>query len=243
MRKLLVAAVTAATALSSLAFTEGAETDRGAPGAYVTGSVELPTRFTDATSGWPGLARRVHECSVDANGVIGYVLPLYEESWGGEFELRYTGDTTGIGDLDVLFYEDLGDCSGQGAPIQVGPYYDAHSDASGEVGIVPERARYAIVYMATGAQATFEYEDWEAPVVEVGDSAVSIPVTIRRGGDLRIENVGSTYLQIDAPGDSYDRLGEGRGLPIGEELRVTFNATGTFDVLAGDTTITVTVVD
>lgn len=68
-------------------------------------------------------------------------------------------------------------------------------------------------------------------------------MTLHAGGDLRIGNVTGGYLGIDAAGDGDDRLGDGNGLPIGEEHRITFSTAGTYTVVAGGATITVDVVE
>lgn len=149
MRKALAAAIVSAIALSPF----GAEASQSTPG-----SIMSPTRFTDGTTGWPGLGRKLYTLSNASNGLISYTFAVDPDTIGSEFTLGNVADATGAADLDIYFYIDLGDdVVGTTSPIVADEGEFATVGAGGETGIVPEEATMAIVFTANGVNSTFTY--------------------------------------------------------------------------------------
>lgn len=149
MRKVLVAAILSAIALSSM----GAEAAQS-----VSGSIKSPTRFTNGTSGWPGAGRRVYNASAEANGLIAYVFAVDADTIGSDFTLGNVADATGAADLDIYFYVDLGDdVVGDRAPVVADGGEFVTVGPGGETGVVPAEATAAIVFTANGVNSTFTY--------------------------------------------------------------------------------------
>jgi len=126
----------------------------------VKGSIVSPTRFTDGTSGWPGVGRRVHITAGEpANGLVAYVFAIDVATQGGIFDLGSVKDATGAADLDICFYSDLGDdIVGDRAPaIAEGGDQVSHVGPGGESGQIPIDATYAIVFTPNGVNSTFTY--------------------------------------------------------------------------------------
>lgn len=148
MRKVLVATILSAIALSPF----GAQAAQS-----VNGSVMSPTRFTDGTSGFPGAGRRLYNASPETNGLISYTFAVDPSTIGTTFTLGNVADATGLADLDIFFYLDLGD-EVEGRAAVTHPEGEFKTVAlGGETGIVPEEAIAAIVFTPNGVNSTFTY--------------------------------------------------------------------------------------
>lgn len=177
---------------------------QAAPGEHswqtVNGSILLPTRFTDANGGWPGLVRRVYNASAASNGLIGYVFDVQPETWGGRFDLKINsqsgqGDPNLIGDLGIYFYSEMGDAGGQKTPVTVGQY--EKRGPGGEIGFVPPDARYGIVFMSRGLNVAFTYEAFTPMSVDITDTGFTpADVTVGVGGWVRWTNVGQEFHSV-----------------------------------------------
>lgn len=153
MRKLIAAALVALTVLPL-----AARADEATPITSLQGEIAAPTRFTDGTSGWPGLVRRTWLAAAGTNGTIGYVIKIDRDTWGGRFVIDQVDDLTGAADLDVYFYSDFGDVAGDAAPESPENSEFVARTAGGEEGIVPEFSTRAIVFTANGVMSTFRYQ-------------------------------------------------------------------------------------
>lgn len=202
-----------------VAFAPGGAPEDGRPSGFVQGTIQFPTRFTDAEGGWPGLVRRVWNCSAATNGTIGYVAEIFPESWGGYFTTSEITDDTGEGDLDIFFYSEFGDCGGQAAPVTVAEFQNDGPEA----GFVPEGATKAVFFTAEGVDLRFTYEDFEPPVLRIADGTAPV-LTVRPGTTIVFTNDGTDYLQLDSDALGISRTGQGRGIPVGDTLRVTVPA-------------------
>jgi hypothetical protein len=149
MRKLLIGAI-----LASFAFVPtGAQASQS-----VDGFVKSPTRFTDGTTGFPGLGRRLYLVSPETNGLVSYTFAIDEDTRGLDFTLGNVADATGAADLDIYFYYDLGDdVEGTRAAVVADGGYYANVGPGGESGTVPDDANYAIVFTANGVDSTSTY--------------------------------------------------------------------------------------
>lgn len=208
----------------------------------VSGSIALPTRFIDATGGWPGLVRRVYQASADTNGVIGYVFNVDPETWGGPFVLGDVVDQTGAGNLDVFFYSHMGDAGGADAPITVGEYQTANK---GEVGFVPEGATKAVVFTPDAINATFNYTGYIAPALEIGID--SLDLTVPAGATVNWVNKTADYSYVRHTPDSGKVLFDsspkaGTGIRVDDTYSHIFDLPGTYtyETSVGTGTITVT---
>lgn len=215
------------------------EPDDGALASYVEGSIQLPTRFIDGESGWPGLVRKAWNCSAATNGTVGYVVDVYPGAWNGYFEISEVTDRTGAGDVDVYFYSEFGDCAGQADPVTVGDY----QNDGPESGFVPEGATKAVFFTSEGVELSFTYVDHMPPVVDVAPGA-DLDRTVRGGTTLVFTNAGDGYLELESEGLGIDRVGDGRGIPSGDtfEVRVP-SAAGAYTYTANGVLGTITVVD
>lgn len=198
----------------------GPAPDDGRESGFVQGSIQFPTRFTDAEGGWPGLVRRVWNCSAATNGTIGYVADIFPESWGGYFATSEISDDTGAGDLDVFFYSEFGDCGGQAAPVTLAEF----QNDGPESGFVPEGATKAVFFTSDGVNLRFTYEDFEPPVLRITDGAAPA-LTVRPGTTIVFTNDGTDYLDLTSATLRIDRAGPGRGIPVGEAVRITVPST------------------
>lgn len=239
-RKLSLLVVATMLFTGTTAFTsEDPTPDDGEESGYVQGSIQFPTRFTDGEGGWPGLVRRTWLCSADTNGTIGYVADVYPESWGGYFTTYDIADETGSGDLDVFFYSEFGDCGGAAAPVTLAEF----QNDGPESGFVPEGATKAVFFTAEGVGMTFTYEDFEPPVLSIGDEDAP-DLTVRPGTTVVFTNSGSDYLLLESAGLGIDRAGQGQGIPIGDSFRVTVPTTpDAYAYSANGVTGTITVVE
>lgn len=209
---------------------------------FVQGTIELPTRFIDGESGWPGLGRRVWLCSADTNGTIAYIFDVYAPSWGGPFVIDDVTDQTGEADLDVYFYEEFGDCGGGAAPTTVGEF---DSPEPGEFGFVPQGARKAVVFTANGVQSSFTYSAWSPPVIELGVEALDL--TVHPGATVVWENQTDDYAYVrhtpESGAPEFDSSpGTGTGIPVGATFSHRFSKAGVYTYVTpvGTGTITVT---
>lgn len=194
----------------------------------VSGSILLPTRFIDATGGWPGLVRRVYQASADSNGVIGYVFNVEPDTWGGAFVLGDVVDQTGAGNLDVFFYSHMGDAGGADAPITVGEYQTANK---GEVGFVPEGATKAVVFTPDAINATFNYTGYLPPVIDLG--VESLDLTVAAGATVHWLNKTADYSYVRHVPESGTVLfdsspKQGTGIRVGDTFTHVFATPGTY---------------
>ena len=207
-----------------------------------SGSILLPTRFTDGVGGWPGLVRRVYQASADSNGVIGYVFDVDPETWGGAFVMSDVTDQTGAGNLDIYFYDEMGDAGGAVPGVTTGEYQTANK---AEIGFVPQGSRKAVVFTPDAVNATFNYTGYTAPVIELGVDARDL--TVPAGATVEWLNKTADYSyvrHVPASGkvlfDSSPKAGT--GIRAGDTFSHTFDTPGTYayDTSVGTGTITVT---
>lgn len=243
MRTFLAAVAVAALALAGIPAGAAEFEPVGDEWQNVSGSIALPTRFTDATGGWPGLVRKAYQASGDTNGVIGYVFSVDPETWGGPFVLGDVTDATGAGNLDVFFYSHMGDAGGADAPVTVGEYQSTAN--KGEAGFVPQGATKAIVFTPDAVNATFNYTGYIAPVIDLGIE--SLDLTVPAGATVNWLNKTADYSYVRHTPASGKVLFDsspkpGTGLRVGDTFSHTFSAPGTYvyETSAGTGTITVT---
>ena len=243
MRTFLAAVAVVALALAGIPAGAAEFEPVGEEWQNVSGSIALPTRFTDATGGWPGLVRRVYQASADSNGVIGYVFNVDPETWGGPFVLGDVVDQTGAGNLDVYFYSHMGDAGGTDAPVSVGEYQTANK---GEIGFVPEGAVKAVVFTPDAVNATFNYTGYTAPVIDLG--VESLDLTVPAGATVNWLNKTLDYSYVrhtPAAGkalfDSSPKAGT--GLRVGDTFSYIFATPGTYPYQTSTGTGTITVTD
>jgi hypothetical protein len=235
MRKTWLVAVAAALAFSVVPVS--AAEPPGRLEQQEAGQIMLLTRFTDGEQGWPGLGRRAWLCSAATNGAIAWVFDVFESTWGGMFVIDQVDDDTGDANIQVYFYEDMGDCGGQADPITSGQYA---SDQPGEVGFVPDRTSKAVVFMPTGANATFRYRGFSPPRIRLGQDDLDISVT--QGAVVRWVNTTDDFAYVRAVDGSFDSSPtQGTGIPVGGVWERAFTQTGTIDyeTPVGEGTITV----
>ena len=243
MRAFFAAAISAALLLAAIPAGAAEFQPPGSEVQTVSGSVALPTRFTDGVGGWPGLVRRVYQASADSNGVIGYVFDVDAETWGGAFVLGDVVDQTGAGNLDVFFYSKMGDAGGTDAPITVGEYQTANK---GEVGFVPDGATKAVVFTADAVNATFNYAGYSVPTLAIGAGAADL--TVPAGATVTWTNKTADYSFVrhtPASGavlfDSSPK--QGTGIRVGDSFSHIFDTPGTYPYATSVGTGTITVTD
>lgn len=212
----------------------------------IEGTIALPTRFTDLSTGFPGLGRRLFNCSQKTNGLISYIAPIDEDSWGGPFEITdvTAGATTPDipdADIDVYIYEELADCEFPGAsPVTLAEY---DSPGPGEVGFIPERARFAVLFTPTAFDAAFTMRLYAPPVINIGDG--DFELSVGSGATVVFHNDTGDYAYVRAVDGSFDSSpGTATGIRNGDDFRHTFSTFGTkviqIETSAGTGTITVT---
>ncbi len=129
------------------------------------------------------------------NGIGGYYFEPAAETLGAPFQLKPAGKR----DVDVFFYETLGDLAAE-APIIVGEH--AAENANGEKGIVPPTTKLVVIYYGTCADCipqggipaavSFAYRAELTPVVTLAPGLPDL-------GDVEVHNGGSVYF--DNPTD------------------------------------------
>lgn len=160
------------------------------------GSVLLLTRFTDADSGFPGVARRLYQHARELNGIAGYAFAIDPETWNGRFELTVTGQAAPPGDADlgIYFYKDMAD--GGNAVATTTAEYDVRTPG-GEKGFIPPETYYAIVFMSRGLNVTFSYKAFSAMSVEVSEAGFApAEITVGAGAPVVWENVGEEFHSV-----------------------------------------------
>ena len=252
MRALLAAVAVAAIVFAGIPAGAAEFTPPGEEFETVAGSIALPTRFPDSANpgkvdeGYPGLVRRAYQASILTNGVIGFVINIDPATWGGAFVIGDVADQTGAGNLDVYFYQTMGDAGGQEAPITVGEYA---TDGKGEVGFVPEGATKAIVFTPDAVNATFNYTSYTAPVIEIGRDALDM--TVPAGATVAWNNATTEYSYVRHTPASGPALFDsspkaGTGIRAGDTFTHLFDTPGTYtyqttngaSVLTGTITVT-----
>jgi plastocyanin len=243
MRAFFAAAISAALVFAAIPAGAAEFQPPGQEWQTESGSIALPTRFTDATGGWPGLVRRVYQASAGTNGVIGYVFDIDPDTWGGAFVLGDVVDQTGAGNLDVFFYSKMGDAGGTDAPTTVGEYQTANK---GEVGFVPEGATKAVVFTPDAINATFNYAGYTVPNLTIGSGAADL--TVPAGATVTWTNKTADYSFVrhtPASGpvlfDSSPK--QGTGIRVGDTYSRIFDAPGTYPYATSVGTGTITVTD
>lgn len=140
MKRLLAVSALAAMALAAVP-SHAADT---------TGSIKFPTATVS----------RAHRCAYglagnDSQGLFGWTISVQP---GAQFTLRATDANAAVQDLNIFFYTDLTPCDENAKPT-----VPQHTNVVGnEAGLVPETAGGAIVYLSTGADATFAYTETAA---------------------------------------------------------------------------------
>ena len=231
----------AAVVTTALVLVQGPQAARADdPVDTVNGNVELLTRFTDGNAGYPGLGRRLWLAHSGTNGLVSYIFPISAETRGGHFDLKLLGDQTGEADLGIYLYSWFGNMeatTGPGAATSVAEY-DA-TGKGGEVGGIPEDARWALVFMKNGAHATFQYNGFAAPVVGISSAGFSpADLTIRAGSTVTWRNDDAAFhgVRSDAvvSGEEGDEpvftSGEKatQGIGEGRTFKHRFTEAGTF---------------
>jgi hypothetical protein len=208
-----------------------------------SGSVALPTRFTSG-GGFPGLGRRVYNATQASNGVIAFIFDVDRETWGGAFVLGDVTDATGEGDLDVFFYDEMGD-AGVGAPTTTGEF--ATRGVGGEVGFVPEGSRKAVVFTYNALNSSFTYRGFAAPVISLATG--DLDLTVAPGATVKWLNDTEDYAFVrhtPAEGDLvlFDSSpAQGTGIRVGDTFEHVFGSAGTYTYVTPGGTGTVTVAD
>ena len=105
----------------------------------------------------PTIPRAAYLASPGSNGLTGWVFRLDPATGGGHYTLTVTQGATGFEDADVYFYEDLPDGSGPGAPCPVSRSAQRGGTETGTICPGPQTAAWAIVVLATGADARFSF--------------------------------------------------------------------------------------
>lgn len=213
----------------------------------INGTIALPTRFTDGEGGFPGLGRRLFNCSQDTNGVISYIAPVHEWSWGGPFEITdVTAEATTPdipdADIDVFLYEELADCAYPGAaPVTLAEYAGS---GPGEVGFIPERTRFAVVFTPTAIDAAFTMRLYSPPVINIADG--DFELSVASGATVVWHNDTGDYAYVRALDGSFDSSPDpATGIRNGDDFRQSFTTSAGTKVVeietsAGTGTITVT---
>ena len=249
MRAFLTAAAIAAIVVAGLPAGAAEFVPPGEEFETTPGSIALPTRFPDTadpgnvSAGYPGLIRRVYQASAATNGVIGFVIDIDPETWGGAFVLGDVTDQTGAGNLDVYFYKSMGDVGGQEAPVTVAEYSTADK---GETGFIPADANKAIVFTPDAINSTFNFTTYLAPVVSIGKT--SLDLTVPAGATVEWLNSTTDYTfvrHVPASGkalfDSSPKAGTGLG--VGESFSHQFDTVGTYTYQTSTGTGTITVIE
>ncbi len=184
MRRIaLVLALSCAAAAAVPAFAADAP-----KGQTVAGSVAAPVAVVARVPRTLALTDR------SSNGLTGYAFDIDPATVGGPFRLGLAADPTGLADLQIGFYSSLGTVDQPG--VLAGEYIGA--DAT-ESGYVPEGAKTALVYLASGAQVGFSYV--ATPPAALALSAADLDVTLAKGSAVRWTNDTSGVLSIVGPLD------------------------------------------
>lgn len=239
MRRTTLAIAVVGLLLATLVPASAAQAPEHSPGGdkaqSISGTLALPTRFTDLQGGFPGLGRRLFNCSWNTNGLITYIARVDEDAWGGPFEIvdvtaqATTPDIPDV-DLDVFFYDDLADCEYPGGTPETLAEYQA--GGPGEVGFTPEGAEWAVVFSPNAFNATFTMDLYEPPTVNIGDG--DFTMTVASGATVVFHNDTEDYAWVRAADGSFDSSpGPGTGIRAGDDFRQQFS------VLFDTTTVTV----
>ena len=112
-----------------------------------TGSVHLAVAS-------PSPARMMYAMSGMNNELTGHVFELSPSARGKTYTLTRTRGATGLEDLDVWFYADIG---GTGDPCRFTTLTDDGTTQTGVVCPDDKSPRWAVVWLNTGAGAGFEF--------------------------------------------------------------------------------------
>lgn len=141
---------------------------------------------------------------LNVNGVGGYYFEPDPDTIGAPFTLKPVGTY----DVDVFFYEDLGDLVSAPAVI-VGEHSAENTD--GEKGFVPVGTKWVVIYYGVCADCVpaglpaavpFVYQAENTPVVTIDGSTLELGRTeVHAGGQVFLDNLteGPLTLQADAP--------------------------------------------
>lgn len=226
MRRLAVVLALSCCAAAAVPALAAEETGKGQ---LVAGEVAAPVALVARVPRTLALTDR------STNGLTGFAFDVDPATVGGPFTLKETADATGLGDLQIGFYSDLGTVD---QPAVVAGEFLGAGD--GEQGYVPEGAKVALVYLASGADVAFGYA--ARPPVAVALSATDLDLTLAKGEAVRWTNDTAGVLSVvaapDADGGSAFDSGE---LQPGAAFTQPFPDAGTFAYTVGDRTGTVTV--
>ena len=225
MKRLVTILAIAAALAATLA--PAAQAYQGSPDEQtVQGSILFPTRFTDGTSGWPGAVRKFYEVTGSAgNGIIGWVFQVDPATMGGYFTLSIDSQgPTNDADLDVAFYQDLGNALD--SPISLNGYA---THGAVETGFVPPQSTYGIIYMATGENVAFTYDALQPTGIELSEAGIApSDVTVKAGAFVNFQNVGSDFHGATANDGSFSTGDAKHPIEPGESAFVEFLNTGDY---------------
>lgn len=234
MKRTLALIISALLLLSGLGIPAGAFDV--AADQSVTGTIAAPVPSN--VSGGP---RRAFLVSRATNGVIGHAFDVDATTIGGPFDLTATGDPTGEGNLNLIFYSDPGNAA-DGPPTIVGEFSTAA--IGGERGIVPEEAKIAMAFISGGAGVSFAYKASPPPVVSLGDGT-TLDATARSGGLVRFVNNTATtaYVRHVPASGAVAFTSDPNGIAPGATFDVLAPAAGSYPYESSVGTGTLTVVD
>lgn len=196
-----------------------------------SGNIKFLTRFTDGEGAFPGLARRMYLVAAEANGILGYVLPVEPDTWGGRFDVTVDGQQAvpGDADLGVYLYSDLGDIATQARQPVTLAEYDVRAPG-GEKGFIPPETTYAIVFMSRGVDVNFTYRGFSPMSAEVSEAGFApAEVTVGAGGYVRWTNAGQDFHSVTSTDGDFDSSPTMKQpLRPGEDFMVLFETVDDF---------------
>ena len=138
------------------------------------------------------------------NGVGGYYFEPKPETLGAPFVLSPVGKQ----DVDVFFYEDLGDLTT--APAVIVGEHTAET-TTGESGFVPPTTKLVVIYYGTCADCvssgappaavSFEYRAQTTPLVTIADGVTDLGRTeVHAGGSVFFDNQTAAPVSLRSQG-------------------------------------------
>ncbi len=228
MRRILAAALAATTVLTAVAAAPSA----GESQQEFSGTIALPNPSRETGTPVTRPNRSTIFAGSAAQGTIAHWFKVDPATLGGTFELTPTG---GVGDvdLDIIFYSNPGSLTD--APSAAAEYMNA---GTGESGIIPASATYAVIFPYSGVNVTFDYTGNTRPSINLSEGG---DLTITLGQVVDFVNDTGEYGSVDG-GEAFSigtgdadgmRAGETSGveLPFGEFTYTTSaGASGTITV-------------
>ena len=210
-----------------------------------SGTVALPTRFTNPEQGYPGLGRRLWLAASATNGAVAHVFTVDPETWGGAFELGGVTDATGEGDLGIYFYSDFGGLeplAGPHDPISTAEYDTRNK--GGEAGFIPFGSEKALVFTYNAVNAAFTYRGFTMPTVNLAGGSLDLTVPAGAFVGWRNNTGDYSYVRHLATKPQFNSSpGVATGLGNGEVFTHQFNSPGTYAYETSTGQGTITVVD